>query len=167
MVLASSKDFVLNEVTTHHDQYHQNSGGLADDVLELAVLNKCLEALRSRRWLETPTMNGVSEAWRQLLTSAQQKGYEAWLEMNMDTLNRLDLRWESNNSRSVVDCGDGHQSTPPVWKLSAPLHEVAPSAGDTGVSSWSSPVVALAEPLVARSAPRYWRLQRAILEGAV
>ena len=53
-VLASSKDFVLNEVTTHHDQYHQNSGGLADDVLELAVLNKCLEALRSRRWLETP-----------------------------------------------------------------------------------------------------------------
>ena len=132
-VLASSKDFVLNEVTTHHDQYHQNCGGLADDVLELAVLNKCLEALRSRRWLETPTMNGVSEAWRQLLTSAQQKGYEAWLEMNMDTLNRLDLRWESNNSRSVVDCGDDHQSTRPVWKFSAPLHEVAPSAGDAGV----------------------------------
>ena len=34
-----------------------HSGGLADDVLELAVLNKCLEALRSRRWLEVGKPN--------------------------------------------------------------------------------------------------------------
>ena len=30
----------------------QRVGGLADDVLELAVLNKCLEALQHGRWLE-------------------------------------------------------------------------------------------------------------------
>ena len=30
----------------------QRVGGLADDVLELAVLNKCLEALQCGRWLE-------------------------------------------------------------------------------------------------------------------
>lgn len=48
-------------------------------------------------------MDGVQEAWQQLLTTAQHKGFEAWLDMNKDALLRLDLSRAQNNFRSAAD----------------------------------------------------------------
>ena len=46
------------------------------------------------------------EAWRQLLTPQQQKVFETWLEMNEDTISRLDLSRAQNQGWIVKDrCG--------------------------------------------------------------
>jgi hypothetical protein len=67
------------------------SGTVADDVLELAVLNKCLEALRSPRWQEQPTLEGLQAAWQQLLAAPQQAAFARWLRRNADPVAALDL----------------------------------------------------------------------------
>ena len=64
---------------------------VADDVLELAVLNKCLEALRGPRWQETPTLESLQTAWQELLTAPQQRAFASWLRSNQVQVASLDL----------------------------------------------------------------------------
>ena len=56
-------------------------------------------------------MDGVQEAWQQLLTTAQHKGFEVWLDMNKGALLRLDLSRAQNNFRSVADGRSGNGAT--------------------------------------------------------
>jgi hypothetical protein len=57
----------------------------------LAVLNKCLEALRGPRWQETPTLESLQTAWQELLTAPQQRAFASWLRSNQVQVASLDL----------------------------------------------------------------------------
>ena len=86
-------------------------------------------------------MDGVVEAWRQLLMPQQQKEFETWLEMNEDTISRLDLSRTQNQGWIGKDgCGSAmmgsrgggalaqDSSSPPVFTFSAPLPQETSSS---------------------------------------
>ena len=89
--LSAEQETALKDARRHSDE----------DMLELAILTKCTEALRARLagGLQLPTLEGVTEAWRTMLTAPQLVKYGKWIDENRGTVSQLELLAQTNKPK--------------------------------------------------------------------
>ena len=92
--LNSEQEAALREARSKSDE----------DMLELAILAKCTEALRARLagGLQLPTLEGVTEAWRTMLTAPQLVKY-----------GKVSLKGHHCPTPRCCRCGREHAVEPP------------------------------------------------------
>eukprot|EP00617_Octactis_speculum_P012330 CAMPEP_0185781606 /NCGR_PEP_ID=MMETSP1174-20130828/102982_1 /TAXON_ID=35687 /ORGANISM="Dictyocha speculum, Strain CCMP1381" /LENGTH=791 /DNA_ID=CAMNT_0028471655 /DNA_START=143 /DNA_END=2515 /DNA_ORIENTATION=- len=64
---------------------------ISDLSLDFLILDKCIESLHHQLWGQFPTLDGVIEAWRTMLTPQQLNKYLNWVDMNRETVAALEL----------------------------------------------------------------------------
>merc|ERR1711924_445819 len=91
--LSAEQEAALREACRNSDE----------DLLELAILAKCTEALRARLagGLQLPTLEGVTEAWRTMLTAPQLVKYGKWIDENRATVSQLELLAQTNKAKAT------------------------------------------------------------------